>query len=119
MYNQNIYGNQPATMNGYSQPIIMTMPMLTYEQQMAYTEDMMRQQREYVQKKLEEKYPSKFAKIYALIMIFIAIVEIALNIVSIVFDGGYAYVGHGIWGGAFLVVLALLAISLSKLNFHS
>ena len=112
---QQYYNQMPPMLDAYGRPM-MNYPIMSFEQQMAYRDEMIRQQREYLKKRLQEKYPTKFVAVYGILMILIGIAEIVLQVISIIFNGGFSYVAHGIWGGAFLFILAILALSLSKIK---
>ncbi|CAF0821502.1 unnamed protein product [Brachionus calyciflorus] len=95
----------------YGRPILAP---LSYEQRISMAREMRQQQKEYIQKRIQENFPSKFSVIYGVCMIIIGLAEIALQIVLIFFKGALYFVGHGIWGGSFCLLLALAAILLVK-----
>lgn len=105
---QNLGSIPPAA---YGNPMI---PM-SYEQQMAYAHDLRRQQREYIEKRLKENYPTKFAIVYSIILIFHSIAQIILHIVLAIFNGAFYYIYHGIWGGLVLLIVPLFVLILSNI----
>ena len=111
-----MYQPQTGYANVAPQPMVDVYgrPVMSYEQRIAYTQELTRERNEYIEKRLKENYPTKFVIIYSAIMILISIVEIALQIVLITNNGGLYYVGHGIWGGVLVLALPIIALLLSK-----
>ncbi|CAF0938655.1 unnamed protein product [Brachionus calyciflorus] len=97
----------------YGNPVYTIHPQ-AYQMNLAFRQEIVRQQREHAIKMVEENYPNKFALIYACLIIFIGVSLIVLQIVSIVNNGALAYVGSGIWGGFLCIFLGVLALSLIK-----
>ena len=107
------YGGMPQGGTGYPQ-MGYPMPMMNYEQMMNYRQEMIRQQREYIIKRLEENYPVKYAIVHSTVLIIFGIVSIVLQILLIV-GNGYMYdVGAGIIAGVIYIGLACLPLALSK-----
>ncbi|CAF0821537.1 unnamed protein product [Brachionus calyciflorus] len=107
----NPVGIHTPAVDAYGRPVLVTM---NYEQRMAYAHDLRRQQKEYTLKRLQENYPTKFAIIYSIAMIIIGIAAFSLQIVLITNNGALKEVGHGIWGGAYCIYLAVLSLLMIK-----
>lgn len=75
-------------------------------------------QQEIIRRVIKEKYPSKFAIIYSVILLLIGFVLISLEIVSII-NNGILAIGSGIWGGLVCIVLGISALSVVKWNNYS
>lgn len=96
-----------------------TIPPNIYQQSLELRTEYERQRREYVVKIVSEKYPTNFVLLYSFVTIAIGLAEIALQIVSIINKGALYFVGSGIWGGCYCILLGLLALSLIKWKNYS
>ncbi|RNA22939.1 hypothetical protein BpHYR1_046450 [Brachionus plicatilis] len=77
------------------------------------------QRKDYMVKAISEKYPTKFVIFYSIVTILIGIAEIALQIVNIVNNGALNFIGSGIWGECYCILLGILALSLLKCKNYS
>jgi hypothetical protein len=111
---------QPFNMNG--NPYMNRWGQLSpqfYQQEIAFQEEWMRQQKEYFRKIIKERYPVKFAIASSTILIIICLIEIAMQIIIIVNKAPLYYVGGGIWAGLFGIGLGLLVLATGKFLFET
>ncbi|RNA20446.1 hypothetical protein BpHYR1_015497 [Brachionus plicatilis] len=92
---------------------------LSYEQRMNYFYVFRKQQKDFIEKRLKESYPTKFVLVYGLFMIFHSIAQIVLHVLLIVNNGANYQIYHGLWGGGLTLLMPILAILLIKFpNVH-
>jgi hypothetical protein len=67
-------------------------------------------------KLLADRYPVTFVIVHSIIVILLSLTAIALQIVMIVYQTPYYFVGAGIWVGVYFLISAFLELLISKLN---
>lgn len=92
---------------------------LSYEQRVGYFYALRKQQRDFIEKRLKESYPVKFALVYAIFMILHSVAQIVLHIILILNNGANYRIYHGIWGGALSLLMPILALLLSIIHLNS
>lgn len=109
---------QPFNMNGNSYMNRWTqLNPEFYEQEIAFQQELMRQQKEYYEKLIKQRYPVKFVAVSSAILAIICLVEITMQIIVMVNKAPLYYVGAGLWAGLFGLVLALLTLTTGKCLF--
>ena len=63
---------------------------------------------------IRDRYPRNFAIVHSIIMIILSLTVIVLQIVMIIYQSPYYFIGGGIWSGAYFILCASLAIVLGK-----
>ena len=86
-----------------------------YERMMIQRQALYRQQQEYQQKILEEKYPVKYVIVHSIIVVLLSITAIVIQILMILDKSIFYYYGTGIWIGVILLITAFVALAISKL----
>ena len=96
---------------------ISTMPQYgpnLYERMMIQRQNLRQQEREYQQKILEERYPVKFVVANSIIIVLLSIAAFVIQIMMILNKSLVYSFGTGIWIGVILLVIAFLAVAISK-----
>ncbi len=65
---------------------------------------------------VRDHYPKKFATTHSIIMIILSIIVFVLQIIMIVYQSPYYFIGGGLWSGLYFFLCASLALVLSKLK---
>jgi hypothetical protein len=111
-----MYGNIPQNPAGFyatGQPVVM-FPAMTYEQQIIYRQQLAAQQRDYINKRLQEHFPTKYVLGHAAVLGLIGLAAIVLQIVLLVNNAYNSQIANGIWAGLICLGLSLLAVILCK-----
>ena len=109
LQNPNI--SQQRNQNG--NPIYPNIHPQSYQMNLAFQQELVRQKRQYIIKMLEEKFPQEFALIYSSLIFFIGVVQIILTCVKREYDIESVLV-FGILGGVPCILLGVLSFSLIK-----
>jgi hypothetical protein len=88
-----------------------SMQPINYEEFMLQRQSVLDQEREMMQKKMDEYFPLTFIVTYSFIFIVICLTIISLQITMIVFNVTLANIGAGIWCGVYFLIAVGLALS--------
>ena len=88
-----------------------SMQPINYEEFMLQRQSVIDQEREMMQKKMDDYFPLTFIVTYSFIFIVICLTIISLQITMIVFDVTLANIGGGIWCGIYFLIAVGLALS--------
>lgn len=68
---------------------------------------------------IRDHYPKKFAITHSIIMIILSITVFVLQIIMIIYQSPYYFIGGGLWSGLYFLLCASLALVLTKNHNYS
>lgn len=93
-------------------------PMPNFNQIMQYREELRRQQREHIERQLQQNYPVKYVFFHGCICILLGIIAYIMQIILIVNRGRNYFIGSGFIGGTGLFALGILAFTTSNFQMY-
>ena len=84
--------------------------LMTYEENLILRREIIQHQKEYITRRLKENFPLLYIVVFLSCSILIGAIQIILQIILIVNKSPLYYIGHGIWGGFFTIMIGLLCI---------
>ena len=66
---------------------------------------------------IRDRYPKKFAIAHSAIMIILCLTAVVLQIIMIIYQSPYYFIGGGIWSGLYFILCAILALVLSRIKY--
>jgi len=115
------YSNSNTFMTNTSQTMNMTNMAQTlnsspnvYQQILYVQSEIYRQQREFQEQLIKERYPVRIAMLFSLILVVLSLVEIVMQLLLVINKGPLYFVGWGFWIGAIGIIFAILVLFTSK-----
>jgi hypothetical protein len=111
--------NTSQTMHMSTMPQDFNISSNAYQQILYAQSEIYRQQREFQEQLIKERYPVGMATLFSLILVILSLVEIIMQILLIINKGPLYFVAWGIWIGAIGIFFAIMVFYTSKLlNFR-